>query len=913
MNLPKTVMDAKTLPPRMRGVVSRKHLLARILDFHGNSGAVVVALAPAGYGKSLLMTQVFDAFEKQLSGVAWLSLDEDDNDIENFFLYLCTAFSQYSSSRFEAVLEDLADTNESFDPRKIIQVLISIVANLEGKYALFIDDYHVIHNRQVHDALQLLLKHSPNNLFLFLSSRSELPLRVAKLRACKQLLPIDVADLRFDKIESAELVKLTSGIDLSQSDIESFISQTDGWPAVMQLAALALQSDADVNRFLNSISVNQGVIADFMTEEVADLIPNNCTDFLMKVSICERICSGLCEVLTDDRDISLHFYELDDTKYLFQSVDRKGKWFVLNPLFRKYLLARFKNENFELFLKLQNKASVWFEAQGIIADAALHAIDGGNVNRAFELLEKQGMLLTTQGHIASLLNLVNKFPKEALEQSLELIVQLCWLLVISNKGLDAKRLLVELHRLIDETKSPQLSVLAEEKAIEATLLLFGEEHYACQKILTEWVNKAPQSPPHILAVLHTDQALLYFDEHRFEDVLAEYRFIMSFDNSDDTILSRAYMSSVRARVLMEQGCFSQAQACYENSLAWVKESVGSTSQIISLLKGQLGAVLYQQGDLDSAQELMGHGGDVLRSYGTSTLIIPTMVAHIRLLQGLGNNDRAFTDLRKFLGLAKNRKWMRLEALVVYELVRFYISLEEIDKARSLYEQWDEPLSGNSPLILQRREWIRLAKARLAIADKAYPQAVILLKELIDEFKSSSRIFRTIETLVLLSKCHILSGQSKRAMEVLGEALKLDDENSLIQVFRDEGTLVLEILEELLAELTQADKTASHLLWQQQIGKILGHKAVLGASLSSESKENYRVDFSLFNMIEPLTKKEQQTLEQLLGGLSNKEIAEKLHVSTSTVKTHLRTSYSKLGVTSRLQAVRRFKVLGLDDK
>jgi LuxR family transcriptional regulator, maltose regulon positive regulatory protein len=247
--------------------------------------------APAGFGKTALLA---DWARRSQRPVAWLSLDDADNDPARFWRHAAAAVDRVrpgDADRVATLLQGLQPT--PFEA--VVTTLVNELAGVTDEVVLVVDDYHLIQASQVHQSLSSLLEHLPTSLRLVLASRADPPLPLARLRARGQLAELRERDLRFTPEEAAELLRTAVGPDLPAAAVAVLADRTEGWVAGLQLAALSLRGRADIPAFVEGFSGSHRYVLDYLTEEVLDRQPEPLRAFLLQTSVLDRLYGPLCD------------------------------------------------------------------------------------------------------------------------------------------------------------------------------------------------------------------------------------------------------------------------------------------------------------------------------------------------------------------------------------------------------------------------------------------------------------------------------------------------------------------------------------------------------------------------------------------------------------------------------------------
>ena len=288
------------VPPPRPTTVLRSRLLAQLNE--GVDRKLTLLSAPAGFGKTTLVSEWLAGEPSGPAGlqarpVAWLSLDEGDNDPTRFLAYLVAALQTIASNLGDAVLAVLHSAQPP-PTESILTTLLNEITTISHKFVLVLDDYHVIDASAIDQALTFLLEHLPPQMHLVITSREDPQLPLARYRARGQLTELRAADLRFTPVEAAEFLNRGMGMQLAADEIAALETRTEGWIAGLQLAALSMQGQTDVAGFIQSFTGSHRFVLDYLVEEVLQQQPQGVRAFLLHTSILDRLCGPLCDAVT---------------------------------------------------------------------------------------------------------------------------------------------------------------------------------------------------------------------------------------------------------------------------------------------------------------------------------------------------------------------------------------------------------------------------------------------------------------------------------------------------------------------------------------------------------------------------------------------------------------------------------------
>ena len=371
------------VPQRRRGLVTRSRLRSR-LD-RGRESTLSLVSAPAGFGKTTLLTDWLAAEAGAGRATAWLSLDQRDNDPALFWTYLVTALQTAAPEVGAGALALLQSPQSTLEA--VVATLINDLDAIPNEIVLVLDDYHVIDAPDVHEAMAFLLDHLPRQVHLVVASRADPPLPLARLRARGELVEVRAADLRFTSDEATAYLDGMTGLELSVADVAALEERTEGWIAALQLAALSMQGRDDVTGFIAGFAGDDRYIVDYLVGEVLQRQPDDVRSFLLRTSVLSRLTGPLCDAVTGQHGGSATLEALDRGNMFIVPLDDRRRWYRYHHLFADVLRARLLDEQPDQVAALHRRASAWYEDNGGRPEAIRHATEGGDFERAADLIE----------------------------------------------------------------------------------------------------------------------------------------------------------------------------------------------------------------------------------------------------------------------------------------------------------------------------------------------------------------------------------------------------------------------------------------------------------------------------------------------------------------------------------------------
>jgi len=423
-------------PARRASSIPRTRLVDRLRP----RVRLVLVAAPAGFGKTSVLTEWMASLDAG-TRVAWLSLDERDDDATQFWRYLLAAIDAAVPGVVAAASALL--TSGSAPSEAVLATLVNDL-HVDGReIVVVLDDLHVIENPAVHAGLAFLVDHLPENARLVIASRADPPLPLPRLRVRGDLLELRGADLRFTTSEVASYFRDAMGLPLEADDVAALGERTEGWIAALQLAALSLQGRSDASAFIAGFAGDDRFVVDYLVEEVLHRQPDDVRDFLLQTSILGRLSGDLCDAVTGVPGSTARLEALERANLFLVPLDDQREWYRYHHLFGEMLRARLLDEQPDAVAGLHARASEWFEHHGETADAILHALDAGAFARAAELIKAAVPTMQQQRQELTLAGWFELLPAEVVRADPELGIAFAGVLLSSGRTDGVERLLAD--------------------------------------------------------------------------------------------------------------------------------------------------------------------------------------------------------------------------------------------------------------------------------------------------------------------------------------------------------------------------------------------------------------------------------------------------------------------------------------
>ena len=883
-----TILSTKLyIPPLRSKVVLRPNLIERLNE--GLHRKLTLISAPAGFGKTTLVSEWVAGCKRP---VAWLSLDEGDNDPTCFLTYLVAALQTVAPKIGEGILGILYATQNQPPPIELLlTTLLNELITISDNFILVLDDYHVLDAKPVDNALTFLLEHLPPQMHLVIATREDPHLPLARLRVRGQLTELRAADLRFTPAEAAEFLNQVMGLNLSAEDIAALKNRTEGWIAGLQLAAIAMQGDKDTASFIKSFTGSHHFVLDYLLEEVLQKQSASIQTFLLRTSILDCLRGPLCDAVLLDLSASgqktLEY--LEHSNLFIVPLDDERRWYRYHHLFADLLRQRLRqsvtsstrNEGM-VVAELHSRASQWYEDNGLDIEAFQHAAATNDVERAERLIDGKGLPLYSRG-LSVMLDWLASLPTTVLDAKPSLWVRYASALLVGGQttGVEEKlqaaeaALAAALQGAEPDDKTRDL--IGQIAANRATLAL---SQYQIETIFAQ--------SRRALEYLHPDNLASRFRANW--TVAFAYHF-----RGERTAAGRAYTDALSIAqaagnipyTALATECLGQIQEL-ENHLYLAAETYRRSLQLFgdqpppSANEAYLGLshIFYEWNDLDAAEQHGQRSLQLARQYDKRIdrfIIGEVFLARLKLAQGDVAGAASMLSQTEQTARQKN----------------FTLRLPEIAAAQVQVLLKQTNLSAAAELA--RRFELPLSQARVLLAQGDSSAALAVLEPFRQQVEARGWADERLRAMVLQAVAFYLKGEKSPAAQVLAEALALAEPGGFIRIFVDEGTPMAHLLSEAAANRIMPD----------YVGKLL---TVFKAEEQKSEDKSYHP--TAIPLSEPLSQRELEVLQLMAQGLSNREIGERLFLALDTVKGHNRLIFGKLQVQRRTEAVARARELGL---
>jgi LuxR family maltose regulon positive regulatory protein len=874
-------------------LVNRPHL-HQLLQ-RGLERPLTLITSPAGSGKTMT---IGSWIQQQELPAAWLSLDANDNDLQQFWTYVLTALDRRYPGSADTALAML-QSPQTRGMTAVLRTLLNQLTAFPQEIVLILDDYHLITDPAIHDSLAQLLEHPPVQFHLYLLTRSEplLPL-LPRLRVYDQVNEILAPDLRFRQDEVATFLRDAMGLHLSDEVVDQLAVRVDGWAAGLQLAALSLRGHADPTRFVASFGGSHSHVLAYFGREVLERQPEAVQSFLLQTSVLDRLCGPLCDAITGQTNGQAMLEQLKQENLFLIPLDDERRWFRYHHLFADLLRHRLNQERGQQSAELHRRAARWLEQEGWIEEAVQHLLAASEPGEAGRVVQRAAQGMIMRGETFVLRRLLEQLPEQLILQDPHLSFSKACIHFIFGPLTQAEYLLDQLERTQAVSGGEDRALkgqIATYRAVIASMHSQGAEALAFSR---QALENLPESD-----LFHRSGAIMtlghaYRLQEQLRQASAAYSESSRLSFASGNLFFATMALGHDVVVLIPQGKLRQAADLCRQVIHLAETRGGTTSSLAAEAYSYLGLLLYEWNDLAEARLAFDKAIALGEQWDNIDDQLHGHVWRAMLYQAQGQSASAWEEVRLAESLIQQDQPFPWQPLLVSGMAA-RLALRQGRSAEALrWSQQHDFKRENFPFqeFTVYAQFNNLTFIRLLMGQEDYDEAERLIEQLLRMPDMEEKQGSVLELLVLLALTQLARDRSAQALKTLSQAIDPGMPENYTRIFIDEGTPMRSLLARLAEREPRGSARRRYL-----DGLLVAFEQHSGTS---------RLQFVEEAIIEPLSEREREVLHLLSQGLSNRDIARRLVVALSTVKTHMHHLFAKLQVTDRLQAVSRARELGL---
>jgi LuxR family transcriptional regulator, maltose regulon positive regulatory protein len=891
-------LATKVVSPRSLGLIERPRLLDTITQLPAKRLAVIKA--PAGFGKTSLAAGWFERLRESGNSVAWLTIDPDDDEPSRFLLYVSQAL-QRACHGVGLGANDLINETFLISPRAIVSVLLNELMDVDEDVYLFLEDYHWITDRKIHESLVFFLTHAPSHCHVVLTTRTEPPIPLASLRARNQLLELDASALRFDLQETHTFIERENFGTLAPSEVKQLHGKTEGWPAALRIVVCTSQPGQDFGRYIRNLTGTQRPIGAYLAE-MLDGLPGEMTLFMLRTAILDRLSAPLCEAVTGAGSSQGILASMEKRQLLLTPLDQEGRWYRYHPLLAEYLNDRLQSERGNELPGLHRRAALWCASQELWTDAVQHAIAAGDTDRALGWIKNCAMSLVKKGDLFTLLGWQRQLPSEMMRNQPEVRLAIAWGLALAMRFQEALQLLHELELDVEAEPPSDDGVFACEcQAVRSVAIALKDDSQTALRLAQDCLRRSNDPWTANVATNVVRYGHLRSDLKKF---YATPWIAYSLEENRRNVFASVYRRCLQGMAEAQQVRFDAANQHYLEGLRLAEQHVGPNSVAAALPTSLMARICYEQDRLEDAEALLI---DRMPLICAGTMLDCVLSAYF-VLAGIAaqraNRERAYALLEQAENQGSTRGWGRLSAAAVLERARLHLHEGRISEGIPCLDQL-ECLAAQYPASTlcawsDIHRFTALVRAYLASAEERFDDAISILTDLQHEVEAAQNHYFGLRVTTLLSTVRLRANQVTEALASFRNVLTVSSAAGVFRTILDEGADVGPLL---TAFQENAQRTGSSCELMPYVDSLIDRWRSRHQQQVRQSPRS--------SIVESLSTREGDILKLIAKGLSNKEIARSLAIAPETVKSHVKHIFTKLGVERRVQAVSRAQSLSLD--
>ena len=885
---------------------------ARLLEAidQGRSVPLTLISAGAGYGKSTLASRWLEACD---CPSVWISLDDNDNDLRVFLTYVLsgiqTAFPT-AGQKIQALLNA-----PSLPPALVLaRTLLNDLVTIKEDFILVLDDYHRVRETAIHNLMADLLRHPPRAMHLVLLTRRDPPLPLITLRARGQVNEITMEQLRFTRSETAAFLQKALEVSIDDTTAAILEDKLEGWVTGLRLAALSLRGRKDLDRLASGLREGFQYVTDYLVTEVISQQPPAMARHLMETAILDRFCPALCEAIHlskgepgRDEISGQEFIEwLEKAKLFVISLDERHRWFRYHHLFQELLQDQLKRRySSEEIATLHSRASVWFAENGLIDEAIRHALAGGDEIAAARLVEENRHAVLNSDRWFVLESWLSRFPDAVIQRRPGLLMARVWALYHHFDIPAIPSVIDAVESLLRDAPVDQ-PLRGEIDFFRGYVYYFQNEGAHSLTHLHDALKRVPETFHEIRGQIEILYGLASQMQGLKEEAVNRLHGLLYHHQTPESI-GKTRLLATLVYIHIIAGDLDKALLANRQLYEFATEAHYDYAKVWSVYLE--GLIHFYRNDL---KEAIGHFCKAMEQrYILHTRAAVDGIAGLAFsYQTMQQPDRASATMERlfeYVHSLDNPTYL----IVAHSChARLSIMQGERKSAMGLPRESPHPLENMAwwleiPAVTHCRVLVTIGtEASLQEAEKE-------LQGYLDLNKANYNTCQMIHILVLLALVYKKQDRTDESLTILEQAIAMANPGGWIRPFIELGPPMADLLKRLIAKNIAVDYT------EKLLAAFRDEEEIAVPEVSDHPGEplpppTHPVSRSLDDqpLIEPLTNRELEILDLLAQRRQNKEIAEKLFISTETVKSHLKNIYGKLNVSNRRKAAEKARALGI---
>ncbi len=903
---PSPVPTSVAVVPANRGAIVRHRLLDRL-------GAdprprLIVVQGPAGYGKTSLLRQHCERRATLGERIGWVRMDAQSGDAVHFLRLLCDAVEGLDRKKAAPTRKrgGAGSSAASRERPATLQDLLRALARIPEPVVLVVDNFETAASAHFEAVFAQVVRGLPMSVQLCVGTRVLPTSRLARLQIRDGTVVVANEELCFRPSETIEFFREFAS--LRPEEVAEIHERTDGWPAALQAFRLCLRRGG---RFRAEAYAGKGVtreLIDFLAAEMFDNLAPALGTLLLELAIPEKLSPALVEHITGEARGAERLAEIERAGLFLAQVDLEGSWLRFHNLFRQFLLARaaalFAVEDLR---RRHRRIAQWYADNGLREEAIQHWLEAGETDRAANLLAGIVDALVAQERLGLIEAYADRLPAEALLGH-DNLVHAAIIAYGFRRAFDKADRLLALHRERLEKSGAPRAQIGLHNFSRLFVLAAQDRIEELGAVGAETAQQLDDRSGFPYAVTFNSRAMLCIGRGECEEARSLAMQARPLHDRDHNLFGQAYQDAIYSMSLSVQGRIDDAARSLTTALKRTEERAFGNVSAGSVSAAYLASHLYEQNRIPEAEILIGDYGQLVEQQAIVDAVATMNITRARIAHLAGRRGEAEEALERTLYLGYRHS---LERLVIYahaELARQATLDGQLDQAERWLRELPPAFRGEPGEGLMfhagETEACTVTWARWLIRSDRQAEARVLLAGEIRRAVAARRRRRELKLRLLNAMAFRSADKANLAGRALLEALEIGAAGGFVRSFLDEGAPALALMKQVRAPRgVQPDAVLAYL-----------EKLLAGAGESAEgdvpSSSDAAAAGAAPRLIETLTERERNLLRFVSAGLSNRDLAERLSVSTNTVKWHLRNIFEKLRIKNRVQAIALARRFGL---
>jgi LuxR family maltose regulon positive regulatory protein len=878
-------------------LVSRPRIIAKLNT--GLSSKLTLVSAPAGSGKTTLLTSWMHQSGR---AKAWLSLDATDNELNRFWTYISAALQ--STTLGQKVGKAATEALQSTPAPPIYAILTQLINELASgatPVTFVLDDYHLIDRQEIHQSLAFFLDHMPASLHLVIASRTDPPLPLARLRVRGQLSEINTADLRFTATEATVFLRDVMGLSITKDEMLELGNRTEGWIAALQIAALSLKGRTDTSVFIRRFQGGHQHLLDYLAEEVLRQQPPAVQQFLLYTAILDRFNVPLSAAVTETTGTRAILQRLERDNLFLVPLDEVHHWYRYHHLFADFLRSHLQATDPDALPELHRRASGWLAKNGFPEAAINHALAGQDYQGAAQLLREMVARGPQRRISAHVYRWLQELPEEVVGQHPALGLAYAWGACRQGQYETAETWLTTVEnqlRQVAKALPPHLpsaseTMLGEIETVRAVIACFQGDMATAMSRSRLALDRLPADEHVLRGVLANNMAMniagTVGDSGDLSAAGQIYHEAVTAGRASGNTQILAFALTRLGQWQTDQGQLQLAATSFREVLR-LKEAAETpfTDTEIGRAHLGLGELGYQWNQLERAVQHLQTGCELIGP-GNPLMLPAAYATWAFLLQAQDQPDAAANKMSQAVDMARDSNITWLASNMAAERARLALMQDDLESA-VLWADTCGLSVGDEIGINQICEYAMLARVRLA--QRRFMEAGDMLDWLLGFVEPLDLSGRVVEVQLLQALVQQALNHQREAVALLTQAVARAAPQGYIRLFLDEDGQLAHLLDQIKVD-------------DSQVGSYLARlRAAFPGGMAAMSSQ------PAGPLLDPLSDREIEVLRLLVADLTGPEIAAELTVAVSTIRSHMKSIYSKLDVHSRYEAAVRAQELQL---